>query len=96
MFKKSILILIFNLCACSFNNKERIINKYLDKSNKKLKCGLINKEGQEIVPLKYSFISFCYPYDDFLIIRLKDKWGYLDNDNKELVPIIYDEVNCFL
>lgn len=67
------------------------------------KYGFINKEGEEVVPLKYDSIycngSFSdiirYGWADYHIlmsVSQNNKWGYINKDGKIVLPIIYDKM----
>jgi hypothetical protein len=52
------------------------------------KYGFLNSEGLEIIPGKYQFVSgFC---NGLAAIKLDNKWGYVDKNNKIVVPIQFD------
>ena len=56
-------------------------------------CGFIDKNGKEIIPLKYSNAS---SYSDGLAAVCKDnKCGYIDKSGKEVIKIKYDSVTDF-
>lgn len=53
--------------------------------------GYINKEGKEIIPLKYdSGYSFKGGQD---IAKLGDKYGYIDKTGKVVIPLKYDQLS---
>ena len=51
--------------------------------------GMLNILGDSVVPLKYSRIDLI---GENLIVKLNDKFGVINVDNKQVVPIIYDEI----
>lgn len=66
------------------------------------KMGLIKDMGPQksgwhydtIIPAIYDTISrISYEYkENYWLVKLKDKYGVLNNDGNELLPVIYDEV----
>lgn len=56
------------------------------------KYGIINIDGNEILPIKYDLIeNFCIP-DGYLIVHENKKVGLFDTLGKEIVPTIYDYI----
>lgn len=51
--------------------------------------GMLNILGDCVVPLKYNRIDLI---GENLIVKLNDKYGVINVDNKQIVPIIYDEI----
>ncbi|MBE6214142.1 MAG: WG repeat-containing protein [Rikenellaceae bacterium] len=74
------------------------------------KCCLLDLEGNKLTPLKYSFIGTFYnglarvnvgdrslpykPYQDKEEPKC-GKWGFIDENGKEVIPCIYDYVYDF-
>lgn len=56
------------------------------------KWGLINKNGQEITPLKYDDINL-FNKDVLAEVKLNNKYGVINKEGKEIIPIIYNEIN---
>lgn len=52
------------------------------------KYGLINTNGEEIVPCKYDYVS--YFHENMVEVRLNGKYGFFDIHGKEVVPCKYD------
>lgn len=52
------------------------------------KFGLINTNGEEIVPCKYDYVS--YFHENMVEVRLNGKYGFFDIHGKEVVPCKYD------
>lgn len=53
------------------------------------KVGLIDKDGQYLLPPEYDYISGMR-YRDGIIVRKGDKKGVVNRDNEEIIPIEYD------
>lgn len=61
-------------------------------------CGMINKNGQEVIPVKYEYIRWAlFDEEGIAPAKRKGKWGFLNTEGKEIVPCIYDGVGevCF-
>lgn len=57
------------------------------------KFGFIDKNGNEVVPLKY---DIAHPFKEGLaIVKLNEKWGFIDKNGKEVIPPKYDYVYSF-
>jgi hypothetical protein len=54
------------------------------------KMGLVNANGQIIIPPKYDLI-YCIP-GGFAKIKEGEFWGLIDSTGKELIPPIYQEI----
>lgn len=56
------------------------------------KLGFIDKNGSEVIPLKYEkgFIA-----DGLVRVYLNNKFGFLDYKGNEVIPLKYDSVWCF-
>ena len=59
------------------------------------KWGLIDKTGKNILPFKYSGISWNGYKEDIITAAINDKWGALDKENNIIVPFIYDAARDF-
>lgn len=64
------------------------------------KYGFINKQGKEVIPLKYDFAQYGVPFtskdknsndETLLAVELNGKWGYINKTGKEIIPLIYDD-----
>lgn len=53
------------------------------------KWGVVNLNGDIIVPFQYSYMQF---YNEKLIVCCQNKWGLIDLEGKIVVPIIYDNI----
>jgi len=53
--------------------------------------GVINTEGKEVIPLKYSSISKQYYYGEppFFMVEQHRLWGTMDAKGKQMVPPMY-------
>lgn len=58
--------------------------------NKEYKSGLLDNNGQEILPFSYDKIEETL--DDLLILKSKNKFGFYNPKNQVLVEPIYDEI----
>ncbi len=58
-------------------------------------AGLIDKQGKEIVPLKYHYGDIRRCKEGFIGIKKNDKWGFVDKTGKQVIPCIYDDVRDF-
>ena len=83
------------------NSKEKIFDMFTDG-----KWGLINKKGEEVLPIKYGFIYPLLSYESAMIfdgefipikkednsytIEFKGKYGIIDINGKVIVPPIYN------
>ena len=57
--------------------------------------GIIDREGNEIVPVKYMGVRELLDSRYYAVQRVDDElWGVLDYDGKELVPVKYDDVRA--
>lgn len=55
--------------------------------------GVIDKEGNEIVPCSYNFISSYH--EGMAQVKKKGKFGFINTKGKEIIPCMYDETNLF-
>jgi hypothetical protein len=56
-------------------------------------CGLINREGEVIVPCLYKDVS--YPNDGMILVNNHDTFGYFDTLGVQRVPFIYPAASSF-
>lgn len=57
------------------------------------KYGFLNRNGQEVVPALYDFVSdFCY---GLAPVRSSELWGYIDTTGKLVIPRIYTNALTF-
>ncbi|SFN96228.1 WG containing repeat-containing protein [Bizionia echini] len=59
------------------------------------KYGVINSQGEIIVPLIYQKITHVVNENDPIAVRLNNKFGYV-NHSKEIIPFDYDEALPFI
>lgn len=60
------------------------------------KWGVIDSIGNTIIPFKYDEISFNNNTDDYIIVKLNNKVGWLDRKTyKEIIPCLYDNIDYF-
>ena len=60
------------------------------------KWGFIDKIGKEIVPFKYSFVSWETHFSDGTKkVRNGFKWGFIDKKGQQIIPTIYKDVEVF-
>lgn len=78
----------------NFHNGLAIVNKvrFVDEELEQL-YGVIDKEGNEIVPCTYNSISsYC---EGRAVVKKNGKYGFINKQGQEIVPCIYDDVSCF-
>jgi len=93
-----------------FKNKYENIDKYRDDGYAEVtlnrKKGLIDREGNEVIPCKYSSIrksvvispngyKEVFFVDGLLSVSLDGKWGNIDEKGKEITPLIYDDIDLY-
>jgi len=61
--------------------------------SKGAKMGVIDQEGNIIVPIKYDFVN--QPSDGLVLVRQNWRYGYVDLNGKEVIPPFYDEAMSF-
>ena len=44
-----------------------------------------------VVPIKYDWLNFYFS-DDLVGAEINDKYGFVDKNGKELIPLKYDEI----
>ena len=52
------------------------------------KYGFIDKEGKEIIPLKYDEVREFR--EGLATVELNKKWGFVDKEGKEVISLKYD------
>jgi hypothetical protein len=58
--------------------------------------GVLNTEGKEVVPARYSISSEGYKFVGGLCrVTWNGKWGFIDKTGKEVIPLVYDRVFGF-
>lgn len=61
------------------------------------KWGLVNSEGNQVIPIIYTSRPSIYHLQEVgtLIVTKDDKYGVLDIDNcQEIIPTVYDDIRC--
>jgi hypothetical protein len=59
------------------------------RENESYRCGMINKKGEEVVPLKYDDIGGVF-FEGLVSVKLNDKYGFVDTMGVEVIPLKYD------
>ncbi|MCX6165801.1 MAG: WG repeat-containing protein, partial [Ignavibacteriae bacterium] len=55
------------------------------------KWGFIDKEGNEVIPIKYDEI---FNFKEGLArVKLNNKWGFINEQGREVIPAKYDEID---
>ena len=57
------------------------------------KWGLVNVNGRTIADTKYDHLFA--PCSERMLANVGDRWGFLDNDGKEIIPLIYEGAKPF-
>lgn len=84
-------------------NKDKAVDK---RSIVDGKYGMIDKDGREIIPCKYDYLSDFYDKQltsanigaEFNAFKMRvqgGKWGVVDRTGKEVIPLMYDEAVSF-
>jgi hypothetical protein len=53
------------------------------------KCGFVDTDGNEVIPLKYDAAS--YFYEGRARVTLNGKYGFVDADGNKVIPLKYDD-----
>ena len=57
------------------------------------KCGFVDKDGREVIPLKYDDAG---KFSEGLAwVELNEKYGFVDKDGREVIPLKYDYAGSF-
>lgn len=56
--------------------------------------GMIDKAGNEVVPLKYDHIAY-FISEDMYRVKKNERYGYIDNKGNIVIPIKYDELGYY-
>lgn len=56
-------------------------------------CGMIDRDGFEIVPCEYTDVS--YPADGMFLVQQNGRYGHIDTNGRLRVPIIYRTASTF-
>lgn len=57
------------------------------------RCGLINRDGQEIVPVEFDEVN--YPTDGMIRVRQGELYGYYDTTGKQIIDFQYAAASGF-
>lgn len=57
------------------------------------KYGCVNKNGLEIIPVKYTSVYSLKGTNNYYLVELNDKTGIVDSSNNEIVPIKYNSIS---
>jgi len=81
-----------NMISLNFDELEKIYDLLIvkDKNNK---VGIINRQGELIVPCEYSGIYNTL--GNILLAKKDKKYGYIDKTGKEIIPFVYDNATQF-
>jgi hypothetical protein len=94
-----ILILLAIIVACKTDKEKQEKKNYtkvLPFREGKL-WGLANEKGEILVKPKYDYIDFSHgePNPNLFPVFDKGKWGVIDSEGKEIIPIQFWRVNIF-
>lgn len=59
------------------------------------KTGLINTQGDIVLPFKYDFEECCPFHEGVAGVRKHNKWGYINSQGEVSIPFIFDDVTDF-
>lgn len=84
------------LMADRFSNNNYYVNNenYLVVKNQNDKLGIINYEGEIIIPYKYNNIN-TLPNNHFIVTNTKNKYGLIDESDNEIIPCLYKVIANF-
>ena len=57
------------------------------------KWGFVDKDGREVIPLKYDYAEIFY--EGLARVKLNEKYGFVDKDGREVIPLKYDNAGDF-
>ena len=57
------------------------------------KIGMLKANGEDFIPVKYDSLGVYS--DDMLVAKVGDKYGFLNEEGKEVVPFIYPQVHDY-
>ena len=59
------------------------------------KMGVLDSIGKVIFPAKHNYNKLKFDFDRQIVkVQVNDKWGYVDFQNKVLLPLEYDELDA--
>lgn len=64
------------------------------KTGERVKCGICDSTGHEIIPLEYDHIGAAK--GDFFALKRYGKYGIVNTDNKTIIPFELDSVKTYL
>ena len=59
------------------------------------KWGIIDKHGNEVVPVKYDYVSSFDTYPEFAQVKLDEKYGFVNKNGEEVVKPKYEAAYAF-
>ncbi len=72
-----------------------IFSRPLYEVRKNKKCGFLNKEGKESIPCIYDSYVTTDDIDEWYCVRLGDKYGMVDSNNKVIFPFEYSDLDYY-
>ena len=57
------------------------------------KIGMLKANGEDFIPMKYDSLGVYS--DDMLVAKVGDKYGFLNEEGKEIVPFIYPQAHDY-
>ncbi|MDP2366443.1 MAG: WG repeat-containing protein, partial [Ignavibacteria bacterium] len=93
-----------NLFPIYVSNKFRIKSDYINASNYeffmngdiieyRLKSGIINSNGEIVIPFEYDDIPYLFNFNEkYIVVKNNERYGIIDFDNDHVLPIVYDNV----
>lgn len=58
--------------------------------NEDFYCGLINQNGEIVIPFEAKYKDWVYTYNKLIIMYKNEKYGVIDRENNIVIPFIYD------
>lgn len=62
------------------------------KIKQKDKYGLMDKNGNEIIPCQYDDILTLTKEPDLIAVKKDNQWGFVDKNNHTVIPFVYEQV----
>ena len=60
------------------------------------KCGSINKDGKEMIPIIYDRVGFTYgPNKGLVYVKLGDRHGFVRSNGDVVIPIAYEDAEYY-
>lgn len=61
--------------------------------NASIRCGLLNSNGDEVIPVKYESIS---PFiEDLAVVKMNGKYGFINIQDEVIIPAVYNYASTF-